>query len=281
MSGSCYRATDDAIVRGGDQTAQSTCDAVFDEGGVCIANHSARGAPPISDLQLRAGFDLGGPGVKQISLRCWVSNGTGWVGNTTGLGEPQGGPSVACINTLTEGCSVEWGGAFIILFVSLLLWGAITLYYMVRHSKFAARLRREWGLERISLLEGHTWHVDFWRFIVQRDVRTIPEEEKPPDAHVWDPTSRYRPQEAAAPGGAPGPAPDEDTRRRRLGLGRMHFAARRDQSGRRVGMNGMADAAAAPRQLSSTSLMYLPPLTKSLLTSYFESSRLSTKLLSS
>ena len=77
-----------------------------------------------------------------------------------------------CIRSPPQDCSTEWGGAYIVIFVSCCLWCSITIGFVLTHSKWVSHRRREWGLERIQLFANSTWHLDVWRFIVQRDVRT-------------------------------------------------------------------------------------------------------------
>ena len=161
-----------------------------------------------------------------------------------------------CINSFTQDCSSEWGGAYIVLFFSAIFWCTITIGYVLTHSQWVTDRRRAWGIERLNLLAGSTWHLDVWRFIVQREIRSAPE--RPPDAHIWDPSERAA-RMAQADAAAERTSERTQTRRKRLALTRLNFQgkSRHASHGRELG-----SSAEPTRQLSSTALMYSTPLSR-------------------
>jgi len=272
LSDICYRDdTDNSgrnLVIGGIylDEANAPCSRVFSESGRCLANYSKYGDSYLTAVEEAAGFALSAG--KELSLRCWVANRTG--------------EGAICINQLQPGCSIEWSGAYIVIFISCILWCSSAIFFLLRDSQWFADRRRAWGLERINLFSGATWHINFLRFMAQRDV--APQEEGMIDAHVFDPDERSGSvrQEAAA---TPHAAVNEACRRKRLRLGRLQYVGgnntilgKKAQAAKKMSSTKVV---APSRQLNPAAMMYLPPLTTSLLASYFENSRLSNRLLAS
>ena len=109
-----------------------------------------------------------------------------------------------------RGCTTDWGGAHYVLLASAVLWGSITVFYllrsylsyqrkhvrgqnseslsnpatpqMTRGSSFDSRNR--WRSRRYACGSG-SFFLNMWRFFAQHDVERMVDV-VPPDARIWD-----------------------------------------------------------------------------------------------
>ena len=206
--------------------------------------------------------------------------------------------SSVCVPTLAENCSLQWTGGYMLIFASTMVWGGITIGFMLLRSAWFRRLaarRRLAFIRYILAQEGR--HLDFWRFLMQRDITHAEENRrKPQDAQVWPP------ERAAASGGGAaaaavmtppsGRTAGDDAKADGAGKqpARLSFAAQiRARSRVRSRSKDAADGAlrSSPlvppsrrrTQLAEDSAMYLPPLTRALLIAHCESGRIANRLL--
>ena len=226
-----------------------------------------------------AGVELSKARSARVDLTCWFGN-----RSVTGA---------VCLDASNRGAScaqrMEWSGAVVSLLVSGVIWGMVTLVFVLSFGSFFRRREVKWRHERLRILKSSV-HLDLWRFLVQRDLRE--EQARPPlpaNACIRADGPANATQCRSARSGAPpvpraGALPSAPTAteashssdRKRFAAGghrRPLSVIRRQGSlgGRLVRSKGVAGASgghdgsnSAPK-LSAHALMYLPPLTVYLL----------------